>query len=160
MRITIKIKGYYDWVPAPPGTQITEDDIKALRVKQMGDDRWHVRAAMKADVDQNFDMGLHEESIARQLAAHERFGKGMSREDMVVYMVREATRHHLHHTHLVKIIVADDGPVSALYEAALVESGVPVEQHLDLIAAYMDTSTDMSAYLNAVFKTESTRRPK
>lgn len=156
MRIHASVTGYYDWAPVPPGTDIHEDDLTALRVKQMSDDKWHMR--IQVDRETDHAVGIPEEAICRRLAALEKLGRRPSREDAIVETLRKTWDHHFDLEHLVEIDVQDDGPDADIYAEQLAAAGVTDP---DKIAAaqkrYADT-TDLETYLNVVFKTKSTRR--
>lgn len=160
MRIVVDVNGFYDWAPAPAGTQITEEDVKSLRVKQMSDDKWHIKVEMKApEGGTHHDVGIHEEQIARRMAAMWKTGKTPSREDIVVSELQEAFRHHLSRSHMDKITVVDDGPVEAVLKAALVAIEIPEDKHEEILTMYMEEN-DLGAYLNTVFKTKASKAPK
>lgn len=153
MRITIDINGYYDWVPCPPGTEITEQDISSLRVKKMVDEKWAMKVTVPSPSDdQQHTMGLYEETIVQQLAAREASGREISREECVADLIRRSVHHHLHPSHLVKIHVVDDGPNEDLFKAAL--TAVGVKDQADAIERYME-EVDLEDYLNRFFKTVS-----
>lgn len=155
MRITVDIKGFYDWVPCPSGTEILQEDVSALRVKKMADEKWYMKVSVpSSDPAQTHDVGIHEEMIIRTLAAREKNGRETYRDECVADMLRESFRHHLHPSHLVKIHVTDEGPNEQLYREALTALSVPNMD--DAVSRYMEES-DLEDYLNKVFKTESTK---
>lgn len=155
MRINIDVSGYYDWVPVPPGTKVTEDDVAALRAKKMTDDAWHMRVTMNTST--HHDVGIHEESICQRMAALEKLGRGESREQVVAGMLQSSLRHHLSPSHMTKINVHDDGPIEETFRSALIAAGV--EDSADAIVRYLEAS-DLEGYLNTVFKTASTKAKK
>lgn len=151
MRITAHVCGYYDWHPCPPGTEITEADIKALRVKQMADDAWHMRVEVKADT--HHDVGIPEEAITRQMAQLEKLGREPTREAVVTELLRESFRHHLPAKHILKIEVVDDGPQAELYDLALAASEVDGDA-ADKARERYAAEVDLDQYLNVMFKTK------
>lgn len=155
MRISVDVCGYYDWVPVPPGTEITEEDVSSLRVKKMTDEKWHMRVTMQKET--HHDVGLHEDAICQRMAALEKMGRGESREQVIAEMLKLSFRHHLAPSHLIKINVDEDGPNEAAFRAALTEAGV-LEQE-EAMAHYLD-GTNLETYLNMVFKTKSTKKRK
>jgi hypothetical protein len=156
MRISVDVNGYYDWQPAPPGTQITEDDVKALRVKDMLNGGWHVRVPVKCETLSHHDVSIHEEQVCRRIAALEKTGKTASRESVVVEELQSSFRHHLHRNHMEKINVHDDGPSEELMRAALAEFEVPPERWDEVLTHYLDDA-DFESYLNVVFKTKAAK---
>ena len=158
MRISVDINGYYDWVPVTPGTQITEADVAALKVKKMTDEKWHMRATVvcPSDAPSHHDVGLHEAMICQRLAALEKLGRPETREQVAAFMLQESFRHHLAPQHMIKINVHDDGPDVDAYRAALAEQGIVEGAQDEAVARYTE-ECDMEAYLNTVFKTASTK---
>jgi hypothetical protein len=155
MRITVDISGYYDWVPVPPGTQITHGDVESLRVKKMTDESWHMKIAMKCDTEtpQHHDVGVHEEAICKRMAALEKLGRPETREQVASFELQGSFRHHLSPSHMLKINVHDDGPNEEMYKRALEEAGVTDPKAVaDAMERYLET-VDMEEYLNVVFKT-------
>lgn len=157
MRIVVDVNGFYDWAPAPPGTQITQEDVSALRAKQMSDDKWHMRVPIKLEEGKttNHDVGIHEESICKRMAALEKLGRTESREQVVAEMLTSSFRHHLAPSHMIKINVHDDGPNKDMFCEALTEVGIT--DQADPLARYMDQA-DLEAYLNMFFKTKSVKK--
>ena len=154
MRITAEVSGCYDWVPCPAGTQITEDDVKALRVKQMTDGSWHMKVEDKRDTVH--DTGIHEAWICNRLATLEKVGKPKTREEAVVDMLRASMLHHLHPKHMVHIEVHDDGPDEALFKAELEKQGVTGVQAEEALSNYLD-AIDLEPYLNVTLNTKSAK---
>jgi hypothetical protein len=107
MRITVDLRGHNDWAPAPPGTVITEGDVAALRAKQMSDDSWHMKIEVERDT--HFEMGLHEESICRQICGAYLKGEERTRAEIVAQEVRGVIKHHAARKHMIAIHVHDDG---------------------------------------------------
>lgn len=158
MRIHAKVCGYYDWTPCPPGTEITDADIKALRVKQMTDTTWHMKVCV--DANTTHDAGVPEDAICRRLATFEKLGRPTSREEAVVELLRKTFEHHLDIKHIVDIEVEDDGPNADLYATFLEAAGVTDPEAVAAAQDRYDDETDMGAYLNVVFKSKTSRKTK
>ncbi len=156
MRIHVTLCGYHDWKPCPPGTEITEADIKNLDVKQMSDDAWHMK--VKIDRDTHFDFGPSEVNICQRMAALVAVGKSdrASRQEAVMRLCDETFPHHFGKAHVVKIEVHDDGPDVELYKAALAQAGVTDQAAIDAAVDAYDDEEDIEAFLNAVY----VRKPK
>lgn len=160
MRVHVEISGYYDWEPAPENMVVTQEDVNALKVKQMADGEWHIRVTKDVDhlrpEHRYHDVGIHEEMLCQRLAALEFLGREPSRREVIAEILRDNFRHHLHRSHLVKINLHEDGPQPELYKACLLAAGVKqVDEALD---RYMDTSEGMEDFLNIFFKTDSVRK--
>ncbi len=159
MRISVDINGYYDWVPAPPGTEVTKHDVAALRAKMMTDDKWHIRVPMDCkDKPSHHDMGIHEEMVCGRLAALEKLGRSESREQVIAYMMQSSFTHHLSPKHMIKINIHDDGPNAEMMKEAMANVGLEGSEADAVLEKYMDTSTDMESYLNVVFKTAAAKK--
>lgn len=167
MRIVIDVNGYYDWVPAPPGTVITQEDIDAKLVKKMSNEneenRYHMRVPMQArpqvpgQPPHHHDMGITEWAICSRMAALVKVGKPETRVQVVGDMVKWQNAHHLAPEHIIKINVHDDGPDEAVFRAALAEHGITDGRAVPgVIGSYM-RATDIEKYLNTVFDTEASR---
>ena len=159
MRIVVDINGYYDWEPAPPGTKITQADVDAQRVKQMHDEKWHLKVHLKCDAQtpQHHDVGIHEEALCQRMAALEVAGKPQGRLQTVIDSLNASFTHHLHPSHIVKIKVHDDGPDEAVYRAELAKVGLDDVDHL--VEQYLQED-DLEASLNAYFVKPSKPRRK
>lgn len=158
MRITIDIKAFYDWVPCPPGTEIKESDVKAGLVKKMIDDKWSMRVAIDSpDPKQQHNVGIPETNIAQMFAAKAKVGRDISREEAVADLLRRSLEHHLHPSHLIKIHVDDGGADKDAITEALKAAGV--EAFDENVERYFE-EVDLEDYLNRVFKTASTKKPK
>lgn len=155
MRVHAKVCGYFDWVPCPPGTEITQADLDAKRVKQMTNDSWHMKVEIKADT--HHDAGIPEDAIIRRMSALEKLGKQPSREEAVFEALRKSFEHHVDTKHLVKILVEDDGPQVEMYKLALTEMGVTDEAAVAAALERYEDSGDMETYLNTVFKTKASK---
>lgn len=151
MRISIAARGYYDWAACPPGTKITEADVSALRVKQMNDGTWHMRVEVKRPT--THDVGVHEDQICRRLAACAKFGKELSRADVVVEQLQHTNRHHLAAKHIGEISVHDDGPNQDLMKATLAELEVTGDAATECLGRYTEPR-DLTAHLNTVLGTK------
>lgn len=158
MRITIDIKAFYDWVPCPPGTEIKESDVKAGLVKQMIDEKWSMRVTVDSpDPKQQHQVSIPEGSIAQMFAARAKVGRDISREEAVADLLRRSLEHHLHPGHLEKIHVEDGGADVDAIKAALESVGV---EAIDENVERYTEDVDLADYLNRVFKTASTKKPK
>jgi len=148
MRITLGVSGYYDWFPAPPGTEITEADVAAGLVKQMSDDKWYIRVERKARDGQHHDIGLHEAAICDRMAGLVAAGKPTSRAKAALDLIDHSNRAHLEEEHITSIEVHDDGPEPELYRTALVARGV-AEERLDALVAKYESSTGTASRIKA-----------
>lgn len=160
MRISVDVSGYYDWAPCPPGTEISQADVSALRVKKMSDDKWHMRVivACPDDAPNHHDVGIHEETICQRMASLEKIGRRESREQVIAGILQTSFKHHLSPTHMLKINVMDDGPNEELLRSELAK--LEVTDAEDLVADYVDSPVeDTENYLNVFFKTKSTKKP-
>lgn len=137
MRITVVVSGFYDWAPCPPGTEITEADVQALRVKQMTDDRWHMRVEREAAAGHHHDVGIHEEAVCRRMAALMKIGRPKNRAQVVVEMLESSMVHHLDADHVMGVEVHDDGPNEAMFRVALNEAGILEVDHDRLVGSYL-----------------------
>ncbi len=155
MRISADVTGFYDWAPCPSDVEITPADISAMRVKQMSDEKWHMRVERLADT--HHDVGIPEETICRRMAALEKLGREPSREVVVSEILRESFRHHIHQRHIAKIVLQDDGPNEAMYAEALSAIGVDGD-HASLAMARYTEEMDLEPYLNTVFKAKAPRK--
>ena len=155
MRIHAELSGYFDWVPCPAGTAITEEDVNALRVKQMTDSTWHMKVEMPDAT--THDCGIPEAAICQRLAALEKIGKPSSRDEVVVELLRSSFRHHFASKHLQKIIVLDDGPDEAAFKAALATEGVEGEAAIAAALERYVEDVPLQDYLNVVFKAKSNK---
>lgn len=155
MLIHVDVCGFYDWAPAPAGTEITERDVKDRRVKQMADGSWHVRVERKQD--STHDLNHPERELCERMAALEYLGHEPAREECVAEVIREVSlRHHLARRHMHEITVHDDGPNEALYRHALAAVGMH-EDHVEAaVERYMAglAGEELAKYLNVVFKTK------
>jgi hypothetical protein len=158
MRITVDIKGFYDWVPVPPNTEISEADLASGLVKKMADDQWSMRVTVKSpDPKQEHTVGIPETAIAQMFAARAKIGRDVSREEAVAELLRKSFEQHLHPSHLIKIHV-DDGEIDkAIITDAL--KAVGVESIDDNVERYLE-EVDLEDFLNRIFKTESTKKKK
>lgn len=149
MLIHTEVSAHYDWVPCPPGTEITEEDIKALRVKQMTDDSWHMRVECKRDTVN--DVNIPEAAICDRMASLVAIGKPESREEVVSFILKGVYHHHLNPKHIKGIKVHDDGPNVEMFQADLERLGVKDERFVSAMESYQDRA-DVEQYLNVVFK--------
>ena len=154
MRITAEVCGHYDWTPCPPGTEITEADVRALRVKQMTDGSWHMKVECVRDTQH--DTGIHEMTVCNRLAALEKLGRPSTREAVVVEELRESMRHHIHPKHVVSVSVHDDGPNEDLYRIALSGQGITGAEADKAVATYKDAA-DLGPYLNVVLRAKGAK---
>src|SRR5262245_28308358 len=106
MRVTLDVSGYYDWEPCPPGTEITDSDVRMLRAKQLSDGKWYMRIERAGET--HHDVGLHEEQVCRRMAALESLGRGAPRHEVVGDLLRESLKHHLRASHVKSVVVHDD----------------------------------------------------
>lgn len=156
MRIHAELSGYFDWVPCPPGTKITDEDVNALRVKQMTDSTWHMKVEMPDAT--THDCGVPEAAICQRLAALEKIGKPSSRDEVVVELLRSSFKHHFSPKHLQNIIVLDDGPDQEAYAAALAAAGVEGDAVIaDAMERYLE-DMPLQDYLNVVFKAKGQKK--
>lgn len=149
MLIHTEISAHYDWVPCPPGTEITEADIKALRVKKMTDDSWHMRVECKRDTTN--DVNIPESAICDRMASLVAIGKPESREEVVAFILKGVYHHHLNPKKIKAITVHDDGPNVEMFQADLTRLGVTDERFVEATESYQDQA-DIQQYLNVVFK--------
>ena len=155
MLIHSSVCSYYDWAPVPEGTQITEADVTALRVKQMTNDSWHMRVDVERDTHN--DANIPELAICDRMASLELLGRPQSREATVAEIMTGVYRHHLSPKHIESISVHDSGPDRDLYVAELARQGITDPDRVDAaLAEYLD-GADVETYLNVVFKTKSSR---
>jgi hypothetical protein len=157
MLVHVAVTGYFDWAPCPPGTQITQADKDALRVKQMSDESYQMRVEMKADT--HHDVRIPELAITDRMASLELLGHPQSREATVAEILKFNFTHHLHTKHIVEITIDDDGPNEELYKSELARLNVPADRLESALANYMDEA-DIAAYLNTVFKAKKFKKAK
>ena len=157
MLVHASVCAYFDWAPCPPGTQITQADVDALRVKQMTDGSWHMKVSVEADTHN--DCRIPELAVCDRVAALAKLGRTMSREAVVAEFLTETYRHHVDTKHILEIVVHDDGPDAAMLDAALAQyevDGLPAQGARE---NYADAA-DLASYLNVVFKTKASKNPK
>lgn len=159
MHIQIDVCGFYEWAPVPPGTVVTTEDIKKLRVKQMADDAWHMRVDMKRDT--HHDMVIHELSICQTLAVHAVLGMDTSREDAVMLEAKQSLKHHLARRHMHALTVYDTGPNEDLFRMCLATEGVVDERQQEAVDRYMEglKGDELAAYLNTLLRTKPRKTP-
>ena len=143
MRITIDLKGHYDWAPAPPGTVITQAHVDGLQAKQMSDESWHMRVEL--DRDTHYDQGIHEESICRQVANAFRKGEDLTRAEVAAAEIRVTYKHHFPRKHGVALHVHDDGPLADLMALVCEQMGFSAEDSSKILSAYT-APEDVGAY--------------
>jgi hypothetical protein len=149
MRITVDLKGHFDWVPVPDDVKVTEADHKALRVKEMVDGTLH--AKIEADRETHFECGIHEESICRQVAAKAKIGDDTSRSEIVATELAGIIKHHFARKHMLAVHVHDDGPDEALMTATLAALEVTGDHAAQVLEAYL-ADKDVGAHLAATHK--------
>lgn len=161
MRIHFDINGLYEWVPAPPGTTITKEDVDALRAKRSVGEEWLIRVVEKVDPasGRQHGMNIHETQVAERYAALLKIGKPETRTQVIEFEVRSSVRHHMHRSHIVKIHVDGDEPNEEIVRAALKSLAIPAEDVEAAVTDYMDKS-DLETYLNLAFKTPASKLPK
>lgn len=157
MRITIEVSGFYDWAPVPPGTAITEEDVKDLKVKKMADGSWNMKISEERETEHY--VGMHEQSICAYMAAKEKNGVEISREEAIAFFLREATKLQLAPSHMKKIFVDDGAPNEEIYRQALTNAGVSEPVFSAALERYLDDS-GLEEYLNQAFKTKSFKERK
>lgn len=157
MNVHVDVTGFYDWAPCPPGTEITEDDVRTLRVKQMSDGSWQMRVEITTDT--HHDVRIPEPAIVDRMLSLELLGRTQSRDATVAEILTSSFRHHIPVKCITEITVTDDGPDEALYLAELARLEVPEAKAAAALASYMDES-DIEAYLNVVFKAKKFKKTK
>lgn len=157
MLVHVEVTGYYDWAPCPPGTQITEADLHALRVKQMSDESWQMRVELLADT--HHDVRIPEMAITDRMASLEFLGRPQSREATVAEILTFNFRHHLHTKNIVEITIDDAAPNAELYASDLERLGVPADKREAAMTNYMEDA-DTASYLNVVFKAKKFKKSK
>lgn len=148
MKIVAHVNKFYDWAPVPADVQVTDADVKAMRVKSSGGGGWLMRVTR--EVPTHTDIQLPEsqiialiiEGIIRDKVALTR------RQAVSTYMARHVMPHHAHKSWMTGFEVSDDGPDEALFTAKVTElsqalnaSGNPIIDPLDipeLLEAYME----------------------
>lgn len=146
MRLSFDVCGYYDWTECPPGTQITQADADALRVKQLADGKWHMKVEHVRDT--HHDVGVHEEAVCQRFAALEKHGEECARESVVLDLIRPSMRHHLAPRHILAVDVHDDGPNETLLRAAMDAVGL-AGPAADAALARYQAPVDLKSFLTA-----------
>lgn len=113
MRISIDVKGYYDWAQLPvDAAEPTEADIKALRVKPSHMGGWLMK--IKVAKPSHTDVSIPESQITEIMEHHERAGAPKRRGAVVAWFLEEKVMpHHSHVDDFEKISVHDEPEVEA-----------------------------------------------
>jgi hypothetical protein len=121
MRLILHHTKFYDWVPVPSGTKITQADIASGRVKpDAREDRWRMRVAIEQPT--HTMIGLPESQIIAKIIYEKCRPDGMRaaltrRQAVTAYVAAHTLPNHAHHSWLTGVEVHDDGPDEKLFRA-------------------------------------------
>src|ERR1019366_8635762 len=144
MRVTVHLNKYYDWVPVPEGTVLTDADKKSDKVKPAGGGGYLMQATKKGET--HTTVTLPEEQVIAKII-HDKTrpegGRKLTRKQaLAFYLSEHVMPHHAHRTWVTKVEVHNDGPDEKMMRVMLaphVTAGnIPatdVEAH---VAAYME----------------------
>lgn len=176
MRVIAHHEKHYDWLPVPEGTTVTEEDLKAHRVRPAAAGGF----LMKVPVNLATSTEIHVSEatiigkILHAYCDHARCGTVLTRHEALQRVLREhVLPGHAHPRWLTKFEVHDDGPDEALFRAMLAphleaEHGrapgknVEAEDLEELVRAYTE-KLDAEGHargLHAHFKLDKNRPEK
>ncbi len=126
-RIVVHHTKFYDWEPVPSDVKITDDDVKAGRVKQTRDGLWKMRVTKTVpDGASTHTTILMPEAQVIEKILHQRLrpdgGDVCTRSEAIAhYLQQNQLPHHTNRKWLTKIEVEDDGPDEKLARAMFAE---------------------------------------
>jgi len=152
MRIVVHHDKFYDWVPVPPDTKVTEHDIAARKVRpDAKGGGFLMRIEVGAKSHTLITVGEHT-IVGKIIHVYCDFGKQghvLTRQQAVARLLQEnILPHHTNGRWMRHIEVEDDGPDEALFQAMLAPhleadhgrgtgKNIDAEDAAALLAAYM-----------------------
>lgn len=153
MHIVVHVNKFYDWLPVPDGTDVTEADVKAGRVKPGVNGGWTMKVPREKDSHTDVLMPEHAviQTIIQAYCENGRCGNILTRKEAVArHLGVGVMPHHAHPKWMKNIEVEDDGPDEALFRKMLAphleaDHGTAGGKNIDaddleaLVEAYMET---------------------
>ena len=149
MHVVLHVNGYYDWEPVPSDTEVTDEDVEAMRVKPSQNGGWLMKVEKDTDVETSTTVVIPEIELISMIIQE------MCRGDRTALTRVQAahrylSRYHLdHNTHkkwIQEIEVSDDGGDEELLRSELdkqVKAGNISEHDVEeLVEAYNEPSED------------------
>lgn len=152
MRIIAHHEKFYDWLPVPEGTVVTDEDLKTHRARPAAAGGFLMKVPVSQET--HTEMLVSEEMLIQKIISvycdHSRCGTILTRHEALQRILREhVLPGHAHPRWLTKFEVHDDGPNEAHFRAALAPhleadhgrapgKNVEAEDVEELVRAYLE----------------------
>jgi hypothetical protein len=122
MRVVLHLSKFYNWVPVPPGTVVTAEDVRQGKVMPDRNGGHRMRITQQGPTTR--ECHISEQTLVNQIVMEKsdvrKAGRTFSRREAVAHLIMDTMLDgHAEWGWITKVEVHDDGPDEALFRATL-----------------------------------------